>query len=174
MKYSLLSAMTVGLICVAVLSAQTGVPSTAPKEDPPLANSVTQQPNQTHPVAGDLGGIDVLSDTSGVDVGSYLQGVAKTVKHSWYQLSPASARAPKMERGAVTIEFVIRKNGKPAGMKLVEPSGDVRLDKAAWQSISDSIFPALPIPYSGQSLALRFHFLYNPTVKSDFILQYRE
>jgi hypothetical protein len=57
-------------------------------------------------------------------------------------------------------------------MKLVENSEDVSLDRAAWGAIYDSKFPPLPADYSGQYLALRFHFLYNPAKPSDFILQY--
>jgi TonB family protein len=79
-----------------------------------------------------------------------------------------------MMRGQVSIEFAILKTGKIAGMKRVESSGDVSLDKAAWQGISDSRLPPLPAAFSGQYLGLRFHFVYNPTKPSDAVLQYRE
>jgi TonB family protein len=110
----------------------------------------------------------------GVDFGPYLQRALKTVKQNWYHLSPPSARAPRMMRGAVSIEFAVLKTGKIAGMKRVESSGDVSMDKAAWHGITDSRFPPLPAEFSGQYLALRLHFVYNPAQPSDAILQYRE
>jgi TonB family protein len=110
----------------------------------------------------------------GVDFGPYLRGVVRTVKQNWYKLSPPEARAPRMMRGVVSIEFAILKTGRTAGMKLVERTGDVPLDKAAWQGITDSRLPPLPAEFSGKYLALRFQFVYNPAKPSDLVLQYRE
>jgi hypothetical protein len=48
-------------------------------------------------------------------------------------------------------------------MRLIGPSGDVSLDRAAWGGITGSNpFPPLPSEFHGQYLALRFHFYYNP------------
>lgn len=48
-------------------------------------------------------------------------------------------------------------------MKLVSPSGDIPLDRAAWASIVTSDpFSPLPSVFRGQYLALRCHFYYNP------------
>jgi len=55
------------------------------------------------------------------------------------------------------------KDGKVAGMKLTDSSGDVALDRAAWGGITASNpFPPLPSDFGGQYLALRFRFYYNP------------
>ncbi len=113
------------------------------------------------------GGLDVLSDTMGVDFGPYLQRVLFTVKRNWYALIPESARAPIMKKGKVGIEFAILKDGTITGMKLVSTSGDVALDRGAWGGITASDpFPPLPKEFAGQYLALRFRFYYNPD-KSD-------
>ncbi len=110
------------------------------------------------------GQLDILSDTMGVDFGPYLQRVLHDVRENWYQLIPEVARAPLMKRGKVSIEFAITKNGQVAGMRLVGPSGDVSLDRAAWGGITASNpFPPLPTEFRGSYLALRFHFFYNPT-----------
>ncbi len=62
------------------------------------------------------------------------------------------------------IEFAITKDGKVAAIKLVAPSGDTLLDRAAWAGIvSSDPLPPLPSDFRGQYLALRFHFQYNPT-----------
>ncbi len=68
-----------------------------------------------------------------------------------------------MKRGRLAIEFVILPDGKIAGMKLVAPSGDVALDRAAWGGITASNpFAPLPGEFHGPYLALRFRFYYNP------------
>jgi len=108
-----------------------------------------------------MGNLDVLSDTMGVDFGPYLQRVLHDVKQNWYNAIPESAQ---MKKGKLSIEFAITKDGKVAGMKLVAASGDVPLDRAAWAGITASDpFPPLPSEFGGQYLALRFTFLYNPS-----------
>lgn len=108
-----------------------------------------------------LGNLEILSDTMGVDFGPYLQRVLHDVKQNWYNAIPESAQ---MKHGNLIIEFAITKDGKVAGMKLVAPSGDVPLDRAAWAGIvASDPFPALPTEFGGQYLALRFRFYYNPT-----------
>jgi TonB family protein len=68
-----------------------------------------------------------------------------------------------MKKGKVSIEFAITKNGQVAGMRLVSPSGDISLDRAAMGGITSSNpFPPLPSEFRGEYLALRFHFFYNP------------
>jgi TonB family protein len=116
-----------------------------------------------------LGGVDVLSDTGGVDFSPYLHSVLKIVKQNWYAFVPE--RGPRPWRGELSIGFAILRNGKVKGMKLIQSSGDVPMDRAAWASISNSKLPELPVEYSGQYLGLQFHFSYNPDKPSDFILQ---
>jgi TonB family protein len=108
-----------------------------------------------------LGNLEVLSDTQGVDFGPYLQRVLHDVKMNWYSLIPESAQ---MKKGNLGIEFAITKDGKVAGMKLVASSGDIPLDRAAWGGITASNpFPPLPSDFNGEYLALRFRFFYNPS-----------
>ena len=108
--------------------------------------------------------IEVLSDTNGVDFGPYLQHVLHDVRENWHNLIPEIARPPIMKQGKLAIEFAILKDGRIAGMRLVAPSGDVTLDRAAWGGITGSNpFPPLPAEFGGKYLALRFHFSYNPS-----------
>jgi TonB family protein len=108
-----------------------------------------------------MGNLEILSDTKGVDFSAYLQAVLRHVRENWYKAIPESAR---WKHGNLAIEFAITKDGKVAGMKLVTTSGDVWLDRAAWGGIVGSApFPALPSEFSGSYLALRFKFFYNPT-----------
>ncbi|HWR14191.1 MAG TPA: TonB family protein [Terriglobales bacterium] len=111
--------------------------------------------------------LDILSDTRGVDFGPYLERILHTVRLNWYNLIPEVARPPLMKEGKVSIEFAILKNGQVAGMRLAGQSGDISLDRAAWGGITASNpFPPLPGEFSGEYLALRFHFYYNPRSNS--------
>ncbi len=110
-----------------------------------------------------VGNLEILSDTQGVDFGPYLQRVLHDVRENWYNAIPVSAQ---MKHGNLIIEFAITKDGKVAGMKLVAASGDPSkaLDRAAWAGIVGSDpFPKLPSNFGGPYLALRFRFYYNPT-----------
>ena len=112
---------------------------------------------------GAVGPMDILSDTMGVDFGPYLQRVLHVVRENWYTLIPEVARAPLMKRGKVSIEFAILKNGQVAGLRIIGPSGDIALDRAAYGGITASNpFQPLPGEFKGEYLALRFHFFYNP------------
>lgn len=107
-----------------------------------------------------LGALDILSDTQGVDFGPYIQRIVQDVRENWYHLIPESA---EMKKGKLAIEFAITKNGQVADMRLVASSGDVALDRPAWGAITGSNpFPPLPSEFNGPYLALRFRFYYNP------------
>jgi TonB family protein len=108
-----------------------------------------------------VGNLEILSDTQGVDFGPYLQRVLHDVRQNWYELIPESAQ---MKHGNLIIEFAIMKDGSVQGLRIVASSNDVALDRPAYGSITASDpFPALPGEFKGQYLALRFRFFYNPT-----------
>ena len=114
---------------------------------------------QGRQAAKDVGNLDVLSDTMGVDFGPYLARVVRDVRLNWYSLIPEAA---SWKKGKVAIEFAIMKDGTVAGMTLGGTSGDVALDRAAWAGITASNpFPPLPSDFKGQFLSLRFRFYYN-------------
>lgn len=51
-------------------------------------------------------------------------------------------------------------------LKLVESSGDKRLDRAAWGGITaSSPLPPLPPEFHGENLVLRLAFRYNPSLQ---------
>ena len=113
-----------------------------------------------HP--GMQSGVEVLSDTMGVDFGPYLRQVIQATQNSWDLLIPEAARAPLLAKGKVAIQFIIAPDGSVKQMQLILPSGDVSLDRAAWGGITGAApFPPLPKQFKGPYLALRFYFLYN-------------
>jgi TonB family protein len=143
-------------------------PAAAPHDaatSAPLARAATTTAQTAAPATAEKqaqkGGIEILSDTQGVNFGSYLRdSVLRAVRENWYRVIPQSA---VMKKGTVGIEFAILKNGHIAGMKLVASSGMALLDRAAWGGISAcDPFPALPAEFKGDYLTLRFRFLYNP------------
>ena len=111
---------------------------------------------------GMQGAVDILSDTMGVDFGSYIRRVIWDTKRAWYPIIPEEARSPINKQGKVLIRFRIMPDGSVESMTLESPSGDVALDRAAWAGITGaSPFPALPKAFKGPFLELRFYFLYN-------------
>jgi TonB family protein len=134
--------------CVAPTFGQTASPPTKPL------------PEASCNATASYGPLEVLTDTMGVDFGPYLQRVVHDVKMNWYKFIPESA---KVQRGKLTMEFSILKDGTVAGMRFVATSGEVALDRAAWGGITASNpFPPLPKEFGGQYIALRFTFYYNP------------
>ena len=109
------------------------------------------------------GGLEIMSDTMGVDFGPYMKRLRYTVQTHWDPLIPESALPPIMRKGVVMIEFSITKDGRVMGMKLISGSGDVSLDRAAWAAITDAIpLPNLPKDFAGDYLQIRARFYYNP------------
>lgn len=107
-------------------------------------------------------GLEILSDTQGIDFGPYLERVKYMIQRNWDLVLPEAAFPPISKRGKVTIEFAILPDGRIAGLKLDSPSGDISLDRAAWGGITASNpFPPLPSKYTGQYFALRCTFFYN-------------
>ena len=116
--------------------------------------------------AGVASGLDILSDTMGVDFGPYIKRITHDIQRNWENLIPEVARPPLYKKGILAIEFVILKDGKVSAMRLSTTSGDVSLDRAAWGGITNSNpFPPLPRDFQGQNLILRCTFLYNDAAK---------
>jgi TonB family protein len=116
-----------------------------------------------HPRTDRREGMEILSDTLGVDFGPYMRRVHDTVQMHWDPLIPESAMPPVMKKGVVIIEFTISKDGKISGMKLISSSGDVALDNAAWGALTYATpLPNLPRLFSGDFLQIRARFYYNP------------
>ena len=108
-------------------------------------------------------GVEILSDTMGVDFKPYLQKVMFEIKRHWYDLMPVVVKPPIMKAGIVIIQFAIRKDGTIAGLHLNQSSVDVTMDRAAYGAITASNpFRPLPPEFRGSYLALRIKFRYNP------------
>ncbi len=107
-------------------------------------------------------GVDVLSDTEGVDFAPYIQKILREIKATWLPLIPEEARPPLNKQGETQIRFSILPNGKIGGMILEGSTHDDALNRAAWGSITGvGQFPPLPGEFKGPNLELRIRYLVN-------------
>jgi TonB family protein len=113
-----------------------------------------------HPGAGS-GGVQILSDTQGVDFSAWLRRWYFETEHTWDPLIPDEVNPPILKSGAVQIRFKVLPNGQVTDMILEGRSGDTGLDRAAWGAITGSSYPPLPREFHGPYLELRALFLYN-------------
>jgi hypothetical protein len=115
-----------------------------------------------HPGAGS-GGVQVLSDTQGVDFNAWLQRWHHETERTWDPLIPDEVNPPILKSGMVAIRFKVLPNGRlmDGSLVLEGRSGDTALDRAAWGALTGSNYPPLPRDFHGPYLELRAYFLYN-------------
>lgn len=134
----------------------------------------TQQASQNRGQGGDYGanlpvthqglntGVDVLSDTMGVNFGPYLTKILREIKATWLPLIPEEARPPLNKQGETLIRFTILPDGRIGSMSLDGSTHDDAINKSAWGSITGvGQFPPLPGEFHGPNLELRIHYLVN-------------
>jgi TonB family protein len=115
-----------------------------------------------HPGAGS-GGVEILSDTQGVDFNSWLIRWHRETERTWDPLIPDEVNPPILKSGVVVIRFKVLPNGRlmDGSMVLEGRSGDTALDRAAWGALTGSNYPPLPREFHGPYIELRAMFLYN-------------
>jgi hypothetical protein len=112
-------------------------------------------------------GIDLLTDTQGVNFDDYLRRVYLTVKQNWYSVMPASVSLG--DQGVVSLQFKIMRDGSVSDddPRTVYGSGKEPLDRAAVSSIrASNPFQPLPTAFKGPYIELRFTYYYNLPVPS--------
>jgi len=110
-------------------------------------------------------GAEILSDTMGVDFSAYMRQLHHDIQRNWDPLIPEEVQPPLMKKGIVGIRFSIKPDGEIENITLETRSGDVALDRAAWNAItSEGQFPQLPKAYHGPRLELRVGFFYNTPI----------
>jgi TonB family protein len=117
--------------------------------------------NDTKPTALSSG-VEILTDTQGVDFGPYVRKALAIIKKNWIPLIPEEARPPANMQGETLIRFTISPDGKVSAMHLDGSSQHTNIDRAAWGAITAvGQFPALPTEFKGPHLELRIDFLTN-------------
>jgi TonB family protein len=104
--------------------------------------------------------LELRSDPMGVDFRPYLLQVLAAVRRNWFAVYPEAARLG--QRGQVTLEFAIVKQGTIAKVVFTGQSGAKALDQAAVAAISASNpLPQLPSAFRGDRVVLSMTFMYN-------------
>jgi len=107
-------------------------------------------------------GVQVLSDTQGVDFGPYIRRILGDIKRNWIPLIPEEARPPLNKQGETHIRFTILPDGRIAAMNLDASSQDTAIDRACWGGITGvGQFPPLPANFHGPNLELSIGFFTN-------------
>jgi hypothetical protein len=107
-------------------------------------------------------GAEILSDTMGVDFNAYIRRLLSDTRRNWIPLLPEETQPPISKRGVTGIRFTILPDGKIGAMTLETRSGDVAIDRAAWNAItSEGQYPPLPSAFHGPQLELRLGFYCN-------------
>jgi TonB family protein len=110
--------------------------------------------------AARLSNFQLKSDPMGVDFQAYLQRVLTAVKFNWTAAFPTAARLG--QRGIVTLEFSILKDGTVQKIAFSGQSGSKALDTASVAAISASNpLPPLPTEFKGDRIVLEMSFMYN-------------
>lgn len=113
---------------------------------------------------GTKAGMEILSNTQGVDFAKYLQRLLADVRRNWLPLIPEECRPPLNKQGITGVRFAILPDGRiaPGSMHLDYSTHDVAIDRAAWGSIT-GLGQAQPLPkeFHGPNLELRIEFRIN-------------
>jgi TonB family protein len=117
----------------------------------PIAPSAINPPHDGHFL-----GVEVLTDTGGVDLAPYIKQVIQTISEG---SSAKEIRTDSDHDRTSVLSFTITRDGKISTLHLDESSHDIGLDRAAWQSITQAkTLPPLPKDLPGASLSLRVHY----------------
>jgi len=142
-----------------IRSAQTA----PPPQPPPSANrEPAQKPAGPGTLGGGRYGVEILSDTQGVDFVPYLRKMVMLLQKNWEAIMPKAVRMG--EKGRAWVLFTILPDGTLStdGPKIEAGSGRSELDNAALKAINNSVpFEKLPGQFHGPCLKLRVIFLYN-------------
>jgi outer membrane biosynthesis protein TonB len=107
-------------------------------------------------------GVQIISDTQGVDFGKYLNRLLSDVRRNWLPLIPEECRPPLNKEGITGVRFTIQPDGKISAMHLDYSTHDDAINRAAWGSIT-GLGQAQPLPkeFHGPNLELRIEFRIN-------------
>lgn len=152
-------ACTLTMVVACLISAHSLPQSDPAKDKAPLQE---KKPDEKKPDTA-APGFQILSDTMGVDFTPYIGQLRSRIYPAWVRNIPDVARKPMSKQGTAILEFSILKDGRVAGLKLTQSSGDKSMDLAPQTAIiSVTPLPQLPVAFRGDYLQIRCRFIYNP------------
>jgi TonB family protein len=107
-------------------------------------------------------GIEMLTDTEGVDFNDYFRRIYYIVKGNWEAVMPPSVSLG--EQGVVSLHVKIMRDGSVPDPEpvMLYGSGKEPLDRAAVSSIrASNPFPPLPAQFKGPYIEVRYTYYYN-------------
>jgi TonB family protein len=107
-------------------------------------------------------GIEMLTDTEGVDFNDYFRRIYYIVKGNWEAVMPPSVSLG--EQGVVSLHLKIMRDGSVPDPEpvMLYGSGKEPLDRAAVSSIrASNPFPPLPPQFKGPYIEVRYTYYYN-------------
>lgn len=108
-------------------------------------------------------------EVKGDEFRQYKMDVTQDIQDKSYNLSAETVRislAHNGKVGKVVIDFSILREGAVTDVRLVESSGDKKLDKAAVEAITaSSPHSALPLGFKGEKLDVRFEYSSKPSLR---------
>jgi TonB family protein len=102
-------------------------------------------------------GVDVLSDTGGANLASYMRNLVSDLKKHWS--SPAPPNPPSLKQQEAILTVTIAPNGQLAAMKLETTGHDSVLNQSAWNAAKTTSFSPPPAGMVDPNLKLRVHFM---------------
>lgn len=122
------------------------------KPDPTVARKSTDFQMQAS--------VSILSAAFGYDFAPYLRNVVDALRTT---LAANVTQGLVNRQRTLSLEFVILKNGKLAGVRVSSTSGNAALDGASRTGVASSSLPALPRGFKGQYLQLHLGLVYTPS-----------
>ena len=141
---SALACMLAAHPCIAQSSSQTGSDASAAQ-------------------ASDRSGVEILSDTRGVDLSAWLMRWHRETERNWKipKQSKPSSNGSKTIKAAIRFKVLPSGRLKDGSMALDSPSGVTAFDRSAWIALVNSKYPPLPSDFDGPFIELRAHFVYD-------------
>ena len=118
-------------------------------------NAVTRTP--------DRGGIEILSDTHGVDLSSWLMQWHRETERNWKPPTRSEVHVTDSKKSKAVIRFKVLPNGrlKDGSMVLESPTGITAFDRAAWFALVHSKYAPLPNDFHDPYMEFRAYFVYD-------------
>jgi TonB family protein len=115
--------------------------------------------NELSPESSNLKvGVDLLTDTNGINMSLYMKTLISDLKERWTPLMPNQSTK---NRGETVIDFTIAPDGHIFAMRMEDSTHDVVLDKAAWNATKATSYLPPPAGMKEPNLKLRVHFTVN-------------
>jgi TonB family protein len=118
-------------------------------------------PEQLPQSSGPSLGVDLLSDTKGIDMSSYTRTLISDLKKHWTPLATDGPTQPLKSQEETLITLSIAPDGHISAMQIEDSTHNAVLDKTAWNATKATACPPLPAGINDSNLKLRIHFLVN-------------